>query len=128
MFKSWEIFSFTHTPAIADKHKMFSDFLSVQYCLIFFLPILYLLYRNKPSILSRLHTSSPQLTPAEVDSKKPLKSIMQPPRNDLAPAKDDPYTMEQLKEYDGSDSSKPILVGIKGAPIYFATLLSSTPC
>ncbi|RXW24343.1 hypothetical protein EST38_g1541 [Candolleomyces aberdarensis] len=33
---------------------------------------------------------------------------------DLAPPKDDPYTPEQLAEYDGRDSSKPILVAIKG--------------
>ncbi|KAJ2958017.1 hypothetical protein NQZ79_g6341 [Umbelopsis isabellina] len=28
--------------------------------------------------------------------------------------KDTPYTLEQLKEFDGSDSSKPIYVAIKG--------------
>ncbi|KAI8992934.1 progesterone binding protein [Trametes punicea] len=39
---------------------------------------------------------------------------MQPPRTDLAPPKDDPFTVEQLKQYDGSDSSKPIYVAIKG--------------
>ncbi|XP_006457619.1 hypothetical protein AGABI2DRAFT_139898 [Agaricus bisporus var. bisporus H97] len=39
---------------------------------------------------------------------------MQPPRTDLAPPKDDPFTTEQLKEFDGSDSSKPIYVAIKG--------------
>jgi predicted heme/steroid binding protein len=38
---------------------------------------------------------------------------MQQPRADLAPPKDDPYTTEGLKEYDGSDPSKPILVAIK---------------
>ncbi|KAK7453327.1 hypothetical protein VKT23_012006 [Stygiomarasmius scandens] len=42
------------------------------------------------------------------------KSIMQPAREDLLPPKDDPYTLEQLKAYDGSDSSKPIYVSIKG--------------
>ncbi|EIN09923.1 cytochrome b5, partial [Punctularia strigosozonata HHB-11173 SS5] len=30
------------------------------------------------------------------------------------PPKDDPYTLEQLKEFDGSDPSKPIYVAIKG--------------
>jgi len=39
---------------------------------------------------------------------------MQAPREDLAPPKDDPYTTEELKQYDGSDPSKPILVAIKG--------------
>ncbi|KAF9257217.1 cytochrome b5 [Marasmius fiardii PR-910] len=39
---------------------------------------------------------------------------MQPPRTDLAPPKDDPFTQEQLKEFDGSDPAKPIYVSIKG--------------
>ena len=39
---------------------------------------------------------------------------MQPPRDDLDPPKDDPFTLEQLKPYDGSDPSKPIYVSIKG--------------
>ncbi|EKM54802.1 uncharacterized protein PHACADRAFT_258917 [Phanerochaete carnosa HHB-10118-sp] len=42
------------------------------------------------------------------------KTIMQPPPDDLAPPKDDPFTLEQLKPYDGSDPSKPIYVAIKG--------------
>ncbi|KAJ7644822.1 cytochrome b5-like heme/steroid binding domain-containing protein [Roridomyces roridus] len=39
---------------------------------------------------------------------------MQAPRDDLAPPKDDPFTLEQLREFDGSDPSKPIYVSIKG--------------
>ncbi|OSD04112.1 progesterone binding protein [Trametes coccinea BRFM310] len=39
---------------------------------------------------------------------------MQPPKTDLAPPRDDPFTVEQLKQYDGSDPSKPIYVAIKG--------------
>ncbi|EGO00471.1 hypothetical protein SERLA73DRAFT_52630 [Serpula lacrymans var. lacrymans S7.3] len=39
---------------------------------------------------------------------------MQPPRTDLDPPKSDPYTLEQLKEYDGSKPDKPIYVSIKG--------------
>ncbi|THV06998.1 cytochrome b5 [Dendrothele bispora CBS 962.96] len=39
---------------------------------------------------------------------------MQAPRTDLLPPKDDPFTLEQLKAYDGSDPSKPIYVSIKG--------------
>jgi hypothetical protein len=113
------------TPAIAD-HAMFSDSL-VKYGLVFFFPLLYLVYRQYPSVLSRLHSSPPQPTPAEADSKKPLKSIMQAPRDDLAPAKDDPFTTEELKQYDGSDSSKPILVAIKGAPIN-SKVVPGYPC
>ncbi|KAH9949102.1 progesterone binding protein [Amylocystis lapponica] len=39
---------------------------------------------------------------------------MQPPSAELAPPKDDPFSREQLKEFDGSDTSKPIYVSIKG--------------
>ncbi|KAF9033824.1 cytochrome b5-like heme/steroid binding domain-containing protein [Panaeolus papilionaceus] len=39
---------------------------------------------------------------------------MQAPKDNLAPPKDDPFTTEQLKEFDGSDPSKPIYVAIKG--------------
>ncbi|EJF65199.1 progesterone binding protein [Dichomitus squalens LYAD-421 SS1] len=39
---------------------------------------------------------------------------MQPPRTDIAPAKHDPFTVEQLKQFDGTDLSKPIYVAIKG--------------
>ena len=95
---------------------MFSDSL-VKYGLVLFLPVLYLVYRQYPSVLSVLRSSPPQPTPAEADSKKPLKTLMQAPRDDLAPPKDDPFTTEGLKQYDGTDSSKPILVAIKGAPI-----------
>ena len=41
---------------------------------------------------------------------------MQPARTDLAPPKDDPFTQEQLREFDGSDPEKPIYVAIKGYP------------
>ena len=47
-------------------------------------------------------------------------SVMQPPNTDLAPPKDDPFTVEQLKQFDGSDPSKPIYVAIKGASPNFA--------
>ncbi|KAH9940363.1 progesterone binding protein [Epithele typhae] len=39
---------------------------------------------------------------------------MQPARTDLAPPKDDPFTVAQLMAFDGSDLSKPIYVAIKG--------------
>lgn len=39
---------------------------------------------------------------------------MSPPRSDLAPPKDDPFTLEQLKVYDGKTEGKPIYVAIKG--------------
>ena len=47
---------------------------------------------------------------------KPAKNIMQAPRDDLLPPKDDPFTLEELRQYDGSDPTKPIYVSIKGVP------------
>ncbi|KAJ7090752.1 cytochrome b5-like heme/steroid binding domain-containing protein [Mycena belliarum] len=39
---------------------------------------------------------------------------MQPPRTDLLPPKDDPFTLAQLKAFSGADPSQPIYVSIKG--------------
>ncbi|EIM81018.1 progesterone binding protein [Stereum hirsutum FP-91666 SS1] len=39
---------------------------------------------------------------------------MQSERTDLAPPKEDKYTLEELKQYDGNDPAKPIYVAIKG--------------
>jgi len=39
---------------------------------------------------------------------------MQPARPNLAPPKDDPFTQEQLKAFDGNDPGKPVYVAIKG--------------
>lgn len=58
-------------------------------------------------------STSTAATPSEKTQEEP-KTIMQPARDDLAPPKDDPFTLEQLKEFDGSDPSKPIYVAIKG--------------
>jgi membrane-associated progesterone receptor component len=86
----------------------------LKYVVALVVPIVYLLYRRR---------SSPTITavPAE-DNKRPLKSVMQSAREDLAPPKDDPYTAEQLKQYDGSDPSKPIFVAIKGGDSLFPPL------
>ena len=93
------------------------------YAVLLSLPLAFIYYRHYH------HQSGPQpenTKPAEND--KPLKTIMQAPRDDLAPPKDDPFTLQQLKQYDGSDSAKPIYVAIKGmvyppslfrAPAYF---------
>jgi hypothetical protein len=48
-------------------------------------------------------------------------TIMQSERTDLPAPKNDPYTLEELKPYDGSDPSKPIYVAIKGASCLCAT-------
>ncbi|KAF8268170.1 cytochrome b5-like heme/steroid binding domain-containing protein [Lactarius quietus] len=41
-------------------------------------------------------------------------TIMQPERTDIPAPKDDPFTQEELKAFDGGDASKPIYVAIKG--------------
>ena len=56
--------------------------------------------------------ASPSTTTTE--TKEDSKPIMQPARTDLAPPKDDPFKLDQLREFDGSDPSKPIYVAIKG--------------
>jgi len=47
-------------------------------------------------------------------SRTTTNTIMQAPREDLPPPKDDPFTLEELKAFDGSDASKPVYVAIKG--------------
>ncbi|TCD66309.1 hypothetical protein EIP91_001555 [Steccherinum ochraceum] len=69
---------------------------------------LYTRFSSQPSL-----SASPQ-TQEEEKEEKETKSIMQPPRTDLAPPKDDPFKLEQLKEFNGADASKPIYVAIKG--------------
>jgi hypothetical protein len=52
---------------------------------------------------------------------------MQPERTDLDPPKDDPFTQEQLKAYDGTDASKPVYVAIKGTIVPLSTRLHYHP-
>jgi len=91
----------------------------LKYFAILVFPVGYLVLTSKfpalrPSFTVFNSSNRPEQTPAESAPNKPLKSIMQSPRTDLAPPKDDPFTTEQLKQFDGSDSSKPIYVAIKG--------------
>ncbi|KAM6501715.1 cytochrome b5 [Amanita muscaria] len=62
---------------------------------------------------SKASSSTSRVIPAE-NTERPLKTVMQAPRTDLAPPKDDPFTPEQLREYDGSNPGKAIYVAIKG--------------
>jgi len=41
-------------------------------------------------------------------------TMMQPARTDLPPPKDDPFTQEELKAFDGTNPDQPIYVAIKG--------------
>src|SRR6266702_1041424 len=45
-----------------------------------------------------------------------MTTIMQPERIDLPPPKDDPFTQDALKAFDGTDPAMPVYVAIKGAP------------
>ncbi|KAF7376944.1 putative steroid-binding protein 3 [Mycena sanguinolenta] len=79
-----------------------------KYALVLLLPAAFFARRY-------FQSSAPTIAPAPAASEeKPVKSIMQPARDDLLPPKDDPFTLAQLKEFDGSDPSKPIYVSIKG--------------
>ena len=73
------------------------------------------LLRNRKQQQSSASSSPAPQSEAKSAPATESKPVMQPPRTDLAPPKDDPFTMEQLKEFDGADLSKPIYVAIKGA-------------
>ena len=45
-------------------------------------------------------------------------TMMQPARTDLPPPKDDPFTQEELKAFDGTNPDQPIYVAIKGTPYF----------
>ncbi|KAJ7457719.1 cytochrome b5 [Mycena latifolia] len=82
---------------------------SIKYLLVLLLPAAYLARRYY-----RSSTPPSASAPSTAADEKPVKTIMQAPREDLAPPKDDPFTLDQLKEFDGSDPAKPIYVSIKG--------------
>jgi len=71
--------------------------------------------------------SSPEATPPSSPEKSPQPTVMQPERTDLQPPKDDAFTLEQLKQFDGSDPSRPIYVAIKGACYPFRCVIE-LPC
>jgi len=66
----------------------------------------------------------PEQTPAEKDPKKKLKTVMEP-RADLEEPRNEPFTKEQLGEFDGSDDEKPIYVAIKGCYLTMNVYLST---
>lgn len=88
-------------------------------------------------IYNRLFRASPFTTSASSSSggnsdnstsdgtandKKEVKSVMQPPHPNLAPARNDPFTLADLKKYDGSDPDGKIYVAIKGTyPISYTS-------
>lgn len=64
--------------------------------------------------LRRAPPDSPQPQTEDTNPKPRAGSIMQPPNENLAEPLNIPYTQEQLRQFDGSDPSKPIYVAIKG--------------
>lgn len=81
------------------------------YVLAFSLPILFYIRQCRAHLPS---SGTSAATTTETDEDKSLKTIMQPPRDDLDPPKRDPITLKELEEYDGSDPSRTIYVSIKG--------------
>ncbi len=87
------------------------SFNTVVVALFLAVPAFYLYHRITSSETTSASTSS--MDSSKSDDEKP-KTIMQPARIDLDPPKDDPFTVEQLKEFDGSNAEKPVYVAIKG--------------
>lgn len=74
------------------------------YALALGLPLLFLIRRAarppRPAVTAQTDTSP--------------KTIMQPPRDDLDPPKDDAFSLAALAAFDGAHPSEPIYVSIKG--------------
>ena len=90
------------------------------YGLVLVLPLAILLQQ-------RLATTDPESAPEPASDPEPIRpkenkekgdntgaTIMQSERTDLAPPKDDPFTQEELRAFDGQDPAKPVYVAIKG--------------
>lgn len=70
---------------------------------------------HSTTVLPPTHNERESCSPAgEIrlcrDKRKILDVLWKP----LAPPKNDPFTLDQLKEFDGKDTSKPVYVSIKG--------------
>jgi hypothetical protein len=70
-------------------------------------PFLYLLFRSSKS--------EPEGA-TKNQSKDNMASAKPPANAPPPPPKDDPFTQEQLKQFDGSNANEPIYVSIKGNP------------
>lgn len=104
----------------------------IIYAIALGLPLLFLVRRRALS----QPPPRPAVTTTQTDEKNSLKTIMQAPRGDLDPPKDDPFTLSALAEFDGSNDTKPIYVSIKGnaklvlyvlAPRYRTHVLTTCP-
>ena len=99
----------------------------LKYLVILIIPLCFVVLSSQfPTLKLHLRPPTrPEQTPAEKDPKKKLKTVMEPPRADLEEPRNEPFTKEQLEEFDGSDDKKPIYVAIKGCSftinVYFST-------
>jgi hypothetical protein len=80
---------------------------------------------SKPEPVTKKSESEPAPSSKE-NSSTTTTTIMQAERTDLAPPKDDPFTQEELKAFDGTDTDKPVYVAIKGKFVLFSPLLSES--
>lgn len=88
---------------------MGSDVVLYALALVFPLAVLFQHFTDTDSAPESKSSSSQE-------KKTTMTTIMPPERVDLPPPKDDPFTQESLKAFDGTDSTKPVYVAIKGAP------------
>ena len=95
----------------------------VVYSFLFAVPA-YITYR----LLSRPKDFHPSTQVPAEDTARPLKTVMQAARKDLAQPKDDPFTYNTLKGFDGSDPTKPIYVAIKGSCFFLTTVMTVFSC
>ncbi|TDL24288.1 cytochrome b5 [Rickenella mellea] len=91
-----------------------TDVASLAFYGLLLLPLLYVLRKyttSSPSQPSATENSN-ELTGSKEEEKP--KTIMSAANTSLQPPKDDEFTPERLKDYDGSQPGKPIYVAIKG--------------
>jgi membrane-associated progesterone receptor component len=85
------------------------------YALLLALPLVVLASRAFTSKSTSAAASTRAVGQGAATANEEPKTIMQPPRDDLQPAKDTPFTLAELAKYDGSDEAQPIYLAIKGA-------------
>lgn len=81
-------------------------------------PVLYIVSRYQSSDDSPPDTNDEPRPDTDTDNGDDMSSNLIPASSNslapLPPPKDDPFTLNQLKEFDGNDSNKPIYISIKG--------------
>lgn len=79
------------------------------------MPILFgILFLRFTGTTPRNDTPTRATATARTYGRNGTTTIMSAPRDDLEPPRSDPFTLEELKRFDGTDPSLPIYVSIKG--------------